>query len=855
MARGGSGSHKTSTPFWTLSKDALCRCLYCTGEGLDSAEAAARLQLYGPNSDAPVATIGVLRAVLRRLLEPLCLILLAAAIVSALSGDEIGGGIIITVLALSIGLDTFQEGRAVKAADLLRRAVALQAEVKRDGSFGEVAIDRVVPGDVLRIRAGDIVPADGLLLEATALTTGEAALTGEPYPVEKRCGLVNSLEPAEACNAVFRGSVVQTGEALVLVAGTGRATAFGAAAEALAEAQAPSPFQRDLHAFGLLVARLSIALIVVVMAAHVLFGRPALESLMFSVALAVGLTPELLPMITTVTLTRGALRMAARKVIVKRLASIHDLGAMTVLCTDKTGTLTSARIKLAQSLDGGGEPDGRAARLGAAAARLGGDRGSLDAALTAGAASEPTWTLLMRRPFDFHRRLGSVLAEGPEGRLLIAKGAPEAILPLCTSMRSAAIERPMTEADRMEALRGVHRLAEGGMRSVAVASRPWPGAARALDDSDERQLIYEGLCTFADPPKATAAAAISRLKDAAVRVKILSGDDPIVVRRLADLVGLRTSTILCGADVARLSDEALVVQVRMVDAFGRLTPDQKLRVVRALQAGGQTVGFLGDGINDAPALKAADIGLSVEGATGVAQAAADMILLAPDLEVVADGVEEGRRTFANILKYVRMGASSNFGNMLSMATASLFLPFLPMLPTQILLNNLLYDLSEIGIPFDTVRREATARPQVWDLGALARFASVMGPLSSAFDLLTFAGLLLLFHVPPEDFRTAWFLESMATQILVIFIIRTSGHPWCDRPHLALIVSSLAALALALALPFSAVGTWFGFAPPSWPVIIAITLLVCVYLAMAELMKRFANRSTVSPPIRPDIEGH
>jgi Mg2+-importing ATPase len=831
---------RARAPFWAAGKDALCHRLQCSDAGLDSAEAAARLERFGPNSDAPAPTIGVLRAILRRLLEPLCLILLAAAIVSALTGDEVGGSIIVAILALSIGLDTFQEGRAVKAAELLRRSVALKAEVKRDGSFSEVTVDRVVPGDVVRIRAGDIVPADGLLLEATAFTTGEAALTGEPYPVEKRCGTVSSLDAADASNAVFRGSVAQTGEALVLVAETGRATFFGAAAAALAEAQAPSPFQRDLHAFGLLVARLTIALIVVVMTTHVLFGRPVLQSLMFSVALAVGLTPELLPMITTVTLTRGALRMAARKVIVKRLAAIHDLGAMTVLCTDKTGTLTSAQITLAHSLDARGAPDDRAARLGATAARLGGDRGSLDAALTAGApSSEPAWTLLARHAFDFHRRLGSVLADGPEGKLLMVKGAPEAVLPLCSCRRSAAGAPPMTDAERAEARQCVQELAEQGLRSVAVASRPWSGDSHDLDAADETELVYEGVCTFADPPKPTCRAAVARLAAAGVRVKILSGDDPIVVRRLAGMVGLNASTVLSGSDIARLSDEALAVQVRTVDAFGRLAPDQKSRLVKALQASGEAVGFLGDGINDAPALKAADIGLSVDGATGVAQAAADMILLAPDLEVVADGVEEGRRTFANILKYVRMGASSNFGNMLSMAMASLFLPFLPMLPTQILLNNLLYDFSEVGIPFDTVRPEATAQPQVWDLGALMRFAGVMGPLSSAFDLLTFAGLLLVFQATPEEFRTAWFLESMATQILVIFIIRTNGRPWSNRPHPALTASSLAALAVALILPFSAVGAWFGFSALPLVVTTSIALLVAVYLVAAELAKRIA----------------
>jgi Mg2+-importing ATPase len=408
----------------------------------------------------------------------------------------------------------------------------------------------------------------------------------------------------------------------------------------------------------------------------------------------------------------------------------------------------------------------------------------------------------------------------------------------------------MREADRTEIRQRVQTLAEQGLRSVAVACRAWSGDSHELKAADETDLIFEGLCAFADPPKPTSAAAVARLASAGVRIKILSGDDPIVVRRLAGLVGLNASTVLSGSDIARLSDEALAVQVRTVDAFGRLAPDQKSRVVEALQASGEAVGFLGDGINDAPALKAADIGLSVDGATGVAQAAADMILLAPDLEVVADGVEEGRRTFANILKYVRMGASSNFGNMLSMAMASLFLPFLPMLPTQILLNNLLYDFSEIGIPFDTVRPEATAQPQVWDLRALMRFAGVMGPLSSVFDLLTFAGLLLVFHVTPEQFRTAWFIESMATQILVIFIIRTNTHFWSNRPHPALTASSLTALAVAMILPFSAAAAWFDFAPPPIGVSVAIGFLVCIYLISAEAMKRIAIRSVDRRPTSP-----
>jgi P-type Mg2+ transporter len=830
-----------ATRFWTLSPQRVGDVLGCGLDGLSEDEAARRVARYGPNSDAPARTIGPLRAVLRRLLEPLSLILLVAGIISILTGDSIGGSIIVLILTISIGLDTLQEGHAVRTAEILRRSVALKAEVKRDGVFREIEVEAVVPGDLLRIRAGDIVPADALILQSAAFTAGEAALTGEPYPVAKHPGA--SADPDDQSSALFRGSVAQTGEAIALAVKTGPATMFGAAASALAQAQARTPFERDLHEFGLVIARLTLALVVVVLAVRVVFGRPVLDSLLFAVALAVGLTPELLPMITTVTLSRGALRMAARKVIVKRLASIHDLGAMSVLCTDKTGTLTSAQITLARSLDAGGADDARASRLGAIAAALGGDRGTLDAALVACANDAAAgWTLAGRQAFDFSRRLGSVLATGPEGALLIVKGAPEAVLALCTQARHGNDTRIMDEAARQEAADRVHALAKDGLRTVAIASRKWAGPAREVEVDDESDLIFEGQCAFADPPKPTAAAAIARLAAAGVGLKVLSGDDPVVVRRLAGLVGLNAERILSGSDIAELSDEALAVQVRSADAFGRLSPDQKSRIVKALQHSGEVVGFLGDGINDAPALKAADIGLSVEGATGVAQAAADMILLASDLEVVADGVEEGRRTFANILKYVRMGASSNFGNMLSMAAASIALPFLPMLPTQILLNNLLYDLSELGIPFDRVSPQATARPQLWSMPSLIRFAAIMGPLSSIFDFLTFAALLFIFKASPDEFRTAWFLESMATQILVIFIIRTNGRPWSNRPDPVLTSSSLIALAVALLLPLSPIGSWFGFVVPPPPVLGGIGILVAIYLVCAELVKPFAVRS-------------
>ncbi len=823
--------------FWTLTPEAAASILDCSTQGLTQLQAEAALRLHGRNLDRPVRIAGPLLVVARRFLEPLALVLLAAAIVSGVTGDVASAAIIVVILTLSIGLDTVQERRAMKAAELLRKSVAVRTEVKRDGQFRQVQAEEIAPGDVIRVRCGDVIPADALVLESSGFAANEAALTGEPYPVDKLPGVVAAKSAAEATNALFRGSVAQTGEAIALVVATGGSTLFGEAASALSAESAPSPFQRDLRTLGFLIVRMTALLVFFVLITHVLLGRPFLQSLMFAVALAVGLTPELLPMITTVTLARGAVRMAARKVIVKRLASIHDLGAMSVLCTDKTGTLTSAQITLARSIGPEGAEDPRPAMLAAVCAALGGDRTALDAALVQAApGAEDGWRMLRRRSFDFHTRWGSVTTDGPEGRLLIAKGAPESVLALCSRIQRGGETTPLTAADHDHILASVHALAESGLRAIAVGSAP------ATDDSETAQptnLVFEGLCAFADPPKATAADAIRRLAAAGVRVKILSGDDPVVVRRLAGLVGLNADRVLSGPEIAVLSADALKVQVRAVDAYARLAPDQKAHLIHALQTSGEVVGFMGDGVNDAPGLKAADIGLSVDGATGVAREAADMILMESDLGVVADGVMEGRRTFANIQKYVRMGASSNFGNMLSMAAASVILPFLPMLPTQILLNNLLYDISEIGLPFDEVSAAETARPQVWSLGALLRFAGVMGPLSSAFDLLTFAGLFWLFHLTPEAFRTGWFLESMATQVLVIFLIRTGEPFWRSRPHPALTLTSLGALAVALALPFTPVAAWLGFRPPPAPVLLALSAVVAAYLVSAEVLKRWA----------------
>jgi P-type Mg2+ transporter len=547
-----------------------------------------------------------------------------------------------------------------------------------------------------------------------------------------------------------------------------------------------------------------------------------------------------------VTLARGALRMAKKSVVVKRLAAIHDLGAMDVLCTDKTGTLTEARI----SLVGHPGPDGiESERVLTLAAVNGcfssGIRSALDQAIVERCTDNrlQQWTKLDEIPFDFERRAVSVLAETDGRRLLIIKGAPEAVL-----ARSNALDlgdgtsRPLDDADRAKVEHLNKEQAVLGNRLLAVAWKSMPNDYPALSVEDERDLVIAGYCVFFDPPKASAATAIGRLEAAGVRVKVVSGDHEAVVRHVVGVLKMAGRKILTGAQIAELTDNALAARVEDTDLFARVSPDQKTRIIRALQTHGHTVGFLGDGVNDAPAIRAAEVGLSVEGATDVARSAADMILLTQDLGVLADGVEEGRRTFANILKYVRMGTSSNFGNMLSMALASLALPFLPLLPVQILLNNLLYDLSEIGIPFDRVDDQELSRPQAWDMGAILRFTIIMGGLSSVFDLATFWMLVRVFEVSPDMFRTAWFVESTATQILVIFIIRTHGPLWVVRASPLLVASSLGALAVSLAIVAMPWGMDLGFVhmPPS--LLAAISVVVIAYLAAAQGFKKFAIRA-------------
>jgi Mg2+-importing ATPase len=842
MSDQPTGAPPPDDAFWSASANELLSKLGATVAGLSAVEARSRLLDVGRNVVAEPARRHIGAKILHRLADPLVAILIIAAIVSGAVGDLASCAIILVVIAFSIGIEVTQEHNAEKAVEALKRSVAVHATVRRDGRASETPVEELVPGDVVELAAGDLVPADGIVLEATGAQTNEALLTGEAFPVDKRPDPCAAKSPAEAFNAFFGGTALVRGTAVMLVTATGNRTRFGGIAAALESAQPPGAFERSLHAFSVLILRLTGFMMLFVLLAHLAFSRPVLESFLFALALAVGMTPELLPMIMTVTLSRGAVRMARRKVVVKRLAAIHDVGAMTVLCMDKTGTLTQAKIELAGHPGVDGADSMRVLELAAVNSGFESkQRSPLDNAILAGAASvsRSDWRYIADVPFDFDRRRASVLAEKDGRRLLIVKGASEDVLSLSAQVESKDGVHPLDDRRRAAIEKLYHDKCAQGLRSIAVGWRALPATAKDVGVADEADLVFAGFCLFVDPPKETAAAAIKRLESAGIRVKIISGDAAPTVQHLVETLKIPVRGLLTGADIANLGDTALAHQVGKTDLFARVSPDQKTRIIRALRAGGHTVGFVGDGINDAPALHAADVGLAVESATEVARAAADMIMLESDLHVVHDAVEEGRRTYANIMKYLRMGTSSNFGNMLSMAVASVFIPFLPLTPIQVLLNNLIYDLSEIGIPYDTVERSTIRRPHGLEMSELLRFTLIMGPLSSVFDIAAFMILLHGFHASPEVFHTAWFVESMATQILVIFFIRSSEPFWKGKPHRLLVATSLGGLALAIAFALTPLGNPLGFLPLAPSILLAMGLLVIGYLAAAELVKRTA----------------
>jgi Mg2+-importing ATPase len=826
---------------WQDPVNRLLARLKTRATGLATAEVRSRLLTYGPNDAATVKRTPLALQFLGRFGNPLIIILLIASAVSAATGDVASFIIIFCIVMLSIIFDFVQEVRAQNAVEALRQSVAVQATVRRDGKSVSVPIHQLVPGDIVELIAGDLVPADSRLLESRDLYVNQALLTGESYPAEKRISDAASgaENPAGASNAVFAGTSVISGTATILICRTGNRTALGHLATSLSEKPPATAFTIGIRRFGMLIMRFTILMVLFVLVVNIVFARPMLESLMFAVALAVGLTPELLPMIVTVTLARSAMQMARRKVIVKRLSAIHDLGAMNVLCTDKTGTLTEATIKLVRTIDGHGVESSHAYSYAHINSQFeSGMKSPLDEAILGARPFDMAgFKKIDEVPFDFERRRVSVLVEHNAIRRLIVKGAPEDLLRLSGQYQDAeGDEKPLDAATRTKFQATLEALGAQGFRALGIASRLVDPTHETAAISDETNLVFAGFAVFLDPPKASAGATIRAMAEAGIAVKVLTGDNELVSRHVFNEIGVPVTGVLTGDALEHLSEEALIGQVSRVNLFCRINPQQKHRVLLALKRLGNVVGFLGDGINDAPALHAADVGISVDGAADVARAAADLILLEHDLSVVHDAVVAGRATVQNVSKYVLMGASSNFGNMFSMAGATLILPFLPMLPIQILLNNLIYNLSEIAIPFDSVDPEVVVGPVKWDIKLIERFMLVFGPVSSVFDFITFYAMLVFFGAGEALFQTGWFIESMTTQTLVVFCIRTRRLFLRSKPRRFLVAMNLGAVALAIILPLVPWGRWFGFVAPPPLFFVFLVSATTAYLGLVEITK-------------------
>jgi len=841
--RTGS-SAETPRPggWWALSSDAVATRLASGLDGLSSAEAAARLQTYGSNEVERRRPPTPARVLARQLRSPLLLLLAFAAIVSALTGEWTDATIVLFILASSVGIGFAREYRAERAAEALRSRLRTRVNAIRDGRAAAVPIEEIVPGDVVLLAAGSLVPGDALILEAAELYVNQAILTGESFPVEKRPGPVApDAALGERSNVVFLGTNVRSGTARCLVVETGPSTQCGFIAHRLALRPPATEFEQGLRRFGSLLTVSMLVFVLLVFLAHIARGRPAIETLLFSVALAVGLAPELLPAILSINLARDAQMMAKRGVLVRRLQAIENLGSMDVLCTDKTGTLTEELVELAGAFDATGVPSPSVLELAARNAALEtGITTPLDDALVRNARPDLSRVRKLGEiPFDSVRKRVSIIIDGPGGAQLVMKGAFRNVLEACTTIAGGTT---LDATGRAEVERRFAEWSEQGIRVLAVAS------AGVMHDgpfvrADEHNCTFQGFLTFVERPKQGARRAISDLAALGVSVKLVTGDARLVAQHLAATVGLRADRVLTGRQIDEIQPEALWQAAERTDLFVEVDPDQKERILAALRKMGHVVGFLGDGVNDAPAMHAADTSISVDDAVDVAREAADFVLLKPDLDVIRGGIEEGRKTFANTLKYLLMTMSANLGNMLSMAAASLFLPFLPLLARQILLNNLLSDVPAIGIADDGVDPELVALPHRWEMKFISRFMVEFGVLSSLFDLLTFALLLGVFHAAPELFRTTWFVESLLTQLVIVLVVRTRRPFFRSRPGRLLLRLTMLLIPLALAIPYLPASRLLGFVPLTPALMAAVCGIAVLYVAATELMKRWFYRRT------------
>ncbi|MEN6539770.1 MAG: magnesium-translocating P-type ATPase [Mizugakiibacter sp.] len=833
--------------------DEVWRTLASAPQGLAAEEAAHRAARYGPNEAAPRRRGAAALALLAFLGNPLVLILLLAAAVSALLREFAGASIIAVIVTMSVALNFVLSYRSQRAAERLRDEIAPTASVRRDGAWRELPRRELVPGDVIRLGAGDRVPADARLFDARSLYVQQAALTGESAPVEKAPD--DRPRPAtvlaEARHVVLLGTSVVSGTAQAVVFATGRATAFGDVAALLSARPPETEFERGLANFASLIMRTVVFLLLSALLIGVARGRDPLESLMFAVALAVGLTPEFLPMIVTVTLARGAVRMARQRVIVKHLAAIEDFGSMQLLLCDKTATLTTGETRVEAGIDADGQPSARLLDLAYLNSLYeSGIRSPFDSAILAhGDASRVAgYARIDEIPFDFERRRLSVVAVRDGARVLVTKGAPAQVLERCAWHERGERREPMDAALRSRCLRLAADCGQRGRRGLAVAWREVP-AQPAYRGEDEIDLVFAGFVTFTDPLVPGIAATLAALRRDGVHLKILSGDDAPLVQRVCAQVGLGDHPVVTGAGIDRLGDAALGHLAERTTAFARVSPAQKHRILLALKARGHVIGFLGDGVNDAPSLHAADVGISVANAVDVAKDSADIVLRERDLGVLHDGVLEGRRAFANVMKYLLMATSSNFGNMFSMAVGVLFLPFLPMTPVQILLNNFLYDIAQTTLPTDAVDAAAVRKPQRWNVAQIRNFMLAIGPISSLYDFLTFYVLLVVFGASAALFQAGWFVESLTTQTLVVFVIRTLGNPLRSRPSTTLVLASVGVTCLAWLLPFTPLAALLGFERPPAAYYAFVLAAAATYLALVAAVRRRVLAWRSSPPRR------
>jgi Mg2+-importing ATPase len=842
--------------YWNASADTLLAQLHTSSEGLSSDEAQRRLAVYGRNLLEAKRKVTALGLFLDQFRSPIILILLAATGISALLKDWTDSVIILVIVLGSALLSFVQEYSAGTAAEKLRAQVSIKTTVLRDGQPQPVLAEEVVPGDVVLLSAGSLVPADGIVLEARDFFVNQAVLTGETFPIEKMPGQVGTQAALpERTNCVFMGTSVRTGSAHALVAQTGTATAFGQIAHKLSLRPPETEFEHGIRRLGYLLTEAMFVLVLFVFAANVFFAKPVLDSLLFSVALAVGLTPQLLPAIINVNLSRGSQAMAAGGVIVRRLASIENFGSMDVLCTDKTGTLTVGVVRLDGALDPNGQPSDQVFRDAYLNAHFQtGLSNPLDEALLAQAQPDITSiTKVDEIPYDFVRKRLSVVVHAagapPADAQLITKGALDNVLAVCSQVQDGQAVVPLDDDHRAAIQQRFAAWSEQGFRVLGVASRLCRLEDRSYGHDDEHDLIFAGFLLFFDPPKPGVQDTIADLANLGVQLKIITGDNRLVAVHTAQAVGMQVTGVLTGTQLDNMHDEALWQAVEHTNLFAEVDPNQKERIILSVRKMGHVVGYMGDGINDAPALHTADVSISVDTAVDVAKEAADFVLLKPDpstsaehlLGVLHQGVIAGRKTFANTLKYVFMATSANFGNMFSVAGASLFLPFLPMLPKQILLINFLTDLPEMTISGDNVDDVFVQQPHRWDVGFIRRFMLLFGPLSSVFDLLTFGALLLLLHADQAMFHTGWFVESVLSAAAVVFILRSRLPLRRSRPsRVMLAVTGVVAL-FALLLPYSPLAGIMGFKPLSWYYLLIIAAIIGIYLVSAELVKRWFYR--------------